>query len=575
VSSCGHVSSPPDVCYDVSTRQRILISLTTTAVGAVALTAALAQSSPATTSAKIRQGGTFRVVLPSRQLDYVDPALSYTLGGWALLDTACARLMNYPDKPPPAGFRLVPEVAAGYPRVSNGGKTYTFTLRRRFRFSNGQPVQASAFARAINRTLVLGFDTRTSPPSPVSPGAQYTRAIAGAEDVLAGRRTSATGVVARGYRLVVTLTRPVPDFPAQTTMPFFCAVPPTLPADPEGRRAFPGSGPYYIAEYRSGQRIVVRRNRFYRGGRPHHVDRFVVDLGATEDGAVLDRIERGQADSGYLGAPAAYFEPGRRLVAKYGVNKSRFFLKPGLALRGFTFNTSRGLFRNNARLRRAVNFAIDRAAIVRAAGGPLFGASLTDQYLPPSMPGVVDARLYPLRRPDLRRARALARGRARSGKAALYTPSLPLPVTHAQLVKRDLEKIGIDVEITAVPPNALFSRLMAPDAPWDITILGWLPDYVDPYAYINLLLDGRFAPAPNIGRFNSSRYNRLMRRAALGRGRARYRAYADLDVRLARDAAPLLPVAFTNEPTLVSSRVDPRCVVLRPRLDLTAVCLKR
>ena len=30
-----------------------------------------------------------------------------------------------------------------------------------------------------------------------------------------------------------------------------------------------------------------------------------------------------------------------------------------------------------------------------------------------------------------------------------------------------------------------------------------------------------------------------------------------------------------NEPTLVSSRVDPRCVVLRPILDLTAVCLKR
>ena len=68
-----------------------------------------------------REGGIFRVVLPG--LDYVDPALSY--GGWALLDTTCARLMTYPDKPAPEGFRVVPEVAADFPKISRNGKTYT------------------------------------------------------------------------------------------------------------------------------------------------------------------------------------------------------------------------------------------------------------------------------------------------------------------------------------------------------------------------------------------------------------------------------------------------------------------
>ena len=54
----------------------------------------------------------------------------------------------------------------------------------------------------------------------------------------------------------------------------------------------------------------------------------------------------------------------------------------------------------------------------------------------------------------------------------------------------------------------------------------------------------------------------------------RYHAYGKLDVRLARDVAPMIPTVFTKEPTFVSKRVDRRCIVLRPALDLAAVCLK-
>jgi hypothetical protein len=76
------------------------------------------------------------------------------------------------------------------------------------------------------------------------------------------------------------LVQPLGDFPARTTMPFFCAVPPNLPTDPEGRGAFPGSGAYYVSEYRPGQRVKIRRNRHYGGKRPHYVDGFDVDLTA-------------------------------------------------------------------------------------------------------------------------------------------------------------------------------------------------------------------------------------------------------------------------------------------------------
>ncbi len=142
--------------------------------------------------------------------------------------------MRYRDQPPPQGYQLVPEVAAALPVVSRGGRTWTFRLRTGFRFSDGRPVRADAFSQAIHRTMAPGID---------SPGCLYRWPIIGAEDVRAGRRAGATGVEARGNTLVVSFTRPVGAFDAWTTMPFFCAVPPTLPPNAEGVRWFPGPAP--------------------------------------------------------------------------------------------------------------------------------------------------------------------------------------------------------------------------------------------------------------------------------------------------------------------------------------------
>jgi peptide/nickel transport system substrate-binding protein len=510
-----------------------------------------------------RIGGTFRITAVSRDFDSIDPAISYRPTTGALLDPTCARLFNYPDKPPPRGFGIVPEVATGYPRVSREGKTYTFALRKGFRFSNGAPVRASAFARAIDRTLN---------PAMRSPGARYVNSIVGAKDVLAGRAASARGVIARGLRLVVKFTRAVPDFPARTTMLFFCAVPPTLPVDPEGVSTLAAAGPYYIAHQVLGRRLVLERNRFYRGRRPHNVDRFVVDF-ASDPNDVLDRIERGRSDWGWVPGPY-YLDPGRNLAKKYGINRKQFFVKPGLGLRFFALNTSRPLFKDNAELRKAVNFAIDRSALLRILGGDLAGRP-TDQYLPFGVPGFKDAAVYPLGHPDLVKARALARGHLRSRKAVLYIIDIPEEVPLAQIVKQNLAKIGLTVEIKRVPPSAYFNRIAMRSGQFDIAWSVWAPDYLDPFTYINTLLDGRSLKAvgnTNVAYFNSPKYNHLMARAAHLQGRARAQAYGDLDVRLARDAAPMVAYAFTKEPALVSKRVG--CLVLRPALDLTAACLK-
>jgi ABC-type transport system substrate-binding protein len=89
---------------------------------------------------------------------------------------------------------------------------------------------------------------------------------------------------------------------------------------------------------------------------------------------------------------------------------------------------------------------------------------------------------------------------------------------------------------------------------------------------LNLFFDGQFIGGTNWGRFDSPEYNRLLRDAASLKGDARYNAYGALDGKISRDAAPMIPVSFSRSPTLVSNRVG--CIVLRPQLDLTAMCLR-
>jgi ABC-type oligopeptide transport system substrate-binding subunit len=530
------------------------------ALGAAMLGLVSARSGAGGPDAKPPSGGIFRVVFaPPEQLDTMDPAIANTQASWSLLDLTCARLMTYPDKPAPQAFHLVPEVAAARPKISRDGKTYTFTLRHTFRFSNGKPVDARAFARGINRTLAPGLR---------SLGTRYMDAIVGARAVQAGRAKSARGVVARGYRLIIRLKQPLGDLPARTSMPFFCAVPPNLPADPEGRGAFPGSGPYYVSEYRPGQRVTIRRNRYYRGTRPHHVTGFSADLTGSSPQDVLDRIEDGRADWGII-PPPLYFAPDRDLVGKYGINKRQFFVRPGFTLRAFMLNTSRPLFRGNIALRKAVNYAVDRRSFSN-----MLGARLTDQVLPPQLPGFRDAKIYPLRGPDLRKARALARGHLRDGKATLYVADLPLTIGLGQILKRNLEQIGLDVKVMPIPPPAYDARLRTPGEPFDLAFFVTPSvDFYDPYAFLNLYFDSRFIGRANVSNLRSATFDRRLRAASRLRGSARLRAYGRLDGDLLRQSAPVAPLTYISEPTLVSKRAG--CVLLRPTLDLAAACLRQ
>jgi ABC-type transport system substrate-binding protein len=526
----------------------------------------------------VKDGGT--LVIGVESLDYIDPTLAVPFNGgstnvalaWrSLTEATCALLFRYPVAPPPVvRYNLVPEVAARYPALSYDGRTYTFTIRSGFRFSTGAPVTAASYAAAINRNLN---------PAMRSPAARYLMDVVGADAVQQGKAQAASGVKVAGNRLIVALTRRVSDFPDRMTMANFCPVPVGLPADPEGARApLPGSGPYYFAEFVRGSRAVLERNPFYRGGRAHHVDRITVRIG---DNPVLNvnKVETGEVDVD-LGVPRA---KAAELEAKYGVNKGRLFAIPGTAVFYLYMNTQGPLFKNNIKLRQAVNFALDRTALLAGLGSPVTaGSSLAgttaDGYLPPGMPGSIDVHPYALRHPDLKKAIALAQGHTRSGKAVWYACNdINLSCLQvAENVKAALKEIGIDVEIRAWPYTVKAAKTATLGEPFDMADDRFDVPWVDPSQYARALLDGRTIQATgntDLSYFNSARYNSLIDRAENLSGRARVDAYGKLALDTATNAAPMAAMWTRNMRFFVSSRVG--CITAGAHdLDFAGLCLK-
>jgi len=526
---------------------------TTLALGLALL--ALAGAAPDADGGTARGGGTFRILSQPGQLDAIDPAFAYSHLSWTLLDPVCALLLRRPDLPPPAGYRPVPEAAANWPAVSADGKTYTFKIRRGFQFSDGKALTARNFAYAIGRLR----NPRLKSP---------------ARELFAKEIVTAHAV--GPYRLVIRLSKRVPDFPARLTMPFFCPVPLSLPTNAEGVGApFSGAGPYYIKSWDRDRELVAARNPFYRGNRPQHVDQFQVRQTAGPDLPAGSReVERGNADWFWGNPVSVGIRIRDELIARYGVNRSQYFIQRAPVTTYLYLNTARPLF-NDRRLRQAVNYAVDRAAVLRAFGTRYGNA--TDQLLPPVMPGFRNAELYPLKGPRLAKAKELARGRTRNGKAVMYVGDTPFQPLVGAVIRDNLKQIGIDVEIKSFSGSDLNARLRAKDEPYDIAYSGFAPEYVDPGLFMSVL-DARTRGGPgfyDFSNFDSGRYNRALDAANRLPAGERLRALGQLDIEVMKDEAPIVPLSALNHHVLVSKRVG--CLLFNNHdtgLNLGAVCLK-
>jgi YVTN family beta-propeller protein len=511
-------------------------------------------------------GRTLRMV-SSDDVDALDPALAYDVVTAQLVSATCAGLVYHPDGARVPGSEPAPDVAQTLPVRSAGGRTYTFRIRRGFRFSppSGEPVTAATFKATIERTLS---------PRMQSPPADHLADIVGARAYMAGRARHISGVIARGDTLVIRLRAPAPDFLARLAEPAFCAVPLETPVAHEGLPSVPAAGPYYVASIAPHQGVVLVRNPNYPGRRPRRFARIEVAVHVPAQRAAAE-IAAGRADYTQLGTDPGTASLAARLAARYGAGSAaaahggqRYFVGASLQIDAFVLNTHRPLFRD-VRLRQAVNAALDRRALAALGGGFQTLPELpADHYLPPGMAGYRDARAYPAT-PDLPRARTLARGR-RGRTAVLYTCDANGCPEQAQIVRRDLAAIGLRVDIHTLPLATLFAREGRPGEPFDLAYTGWLPDYLDPSAMLEPLLeDASIAPT-----FDDPGWRRRLAAAARLSGPQRYLAYGRLDLDLARDAAPLAAFGNEAEPDFFSARIG--CQAYGPDgIDLTTLCLRR
>jgi YVTN family beta-propeller protein len=519
-----------------------------------------------------KRGGVARVDATGERnhgIDSLDPALAYTAGSWSIEYATCAKLLNYPDSPAPTGSRLEPEVATEVPVPSADGKSYEFTIRPGFRFSppSNDPVTAQTFKFTIERALSKKVD---------GPARSFDIDIVGLRAYEAGNARHISGVRAHGNTLTIQLTRVAPVILSQLAMPFFCAVPPGTPANRKGVNKVPAAGPYYVASYATAQGALLTRNPNYRGSRPHRLDEidYRVDIGRAQS---VKEVENGRADFAADGLPP---EQVARLSARYGPGSpaaraggQRYFPNPGLDVAYLAMNTSRPLFAD-ARLRKAVNYALDRRAIAQASQAGGYPAQPTDQYLPPGMSGFRDIHAYPLT-PDLPRAKQLARGHR--GHALLYTCAKAHCRRIAQLIKSELAPLGISVDIKPFRIRLWAKHTGTRGAPFDLAYTDWSADYADPANFLNYFFDGRSIHATgngNISYFDDPAYNRRLTAATQLQGPRRYRAYQALDADLTREAAPGAALYNETEQSFFSARIG--CQTYQPvyGVDLAALCLK-
>jgi len=557
--------------------KRLWFSIVSAAIGVGLIIAASATAAPSAQHpakvVKAAAGGTLVTELNS-DVDYTDPQLTYYVPSWEMQYATACKLMNYPDKEASqGGGEVQPEVAAAFPIVSKDGKTYTFTVKPGFKFSDGSAVTSANFKMAIDRL--------SQPKLASSTSFLGSDIIVGMQDVLDGKASSVSGVTAKGNKLAIKLTHAAPDLLARLATPPFQAITASLAGnhDPAGVNTYASCGPYYYAARTPNRSIKIHRNTCYKGPRPHHVDTIQVNVGNSPD-VIYQNVVKGTTDYAEDGVTPTLYAG---IAQKYGVNKKQFFTRPELEIDYLALNHDPGrLFHNNPQLAKAVNYAVDRHAYL-AQRGFLAGVR-TNRILPPGMGGVTKATEvlkngYPIKAPNAKKAKSIAGGHTGSGKAEMWAPNSGPGPLQAQVVQYNLKQIGVDVTIKLLPRAQQFvtARNRA-QATYDINWSAWGADYNDPFDFINILLDGTsIGPSANNNDayYDSAKFNAQMHKAALiAPGANRNAAYQALDKAMMAEDPPWVPILNRANRLFVSSHFG--CFIYNPvaEVDLAAACKK-
>lgn len=433
--------------------------------------AALALLAAATlaSAAPIKTGGEC-VVSYKDDVVTLDSAIGYDWQNWAIIKSLHNRLVGYE----PGTAKIALDLAEKMD-ISPDGKTYTFKLRKGVKFHNGRELTATDIKYSLDRVVN---------PKTQSPAQGFYKSIVGFDDVVAGKAQGLAGVVVVDPLTVkIALTSPDATLLHVLALNFSSAVAREEVekwGDDYGHHPC-GTGPFKVAEWQLGYKLVLERNKdYFQKGLPY-LDKVTLLFG-MEPAVALLKLQQGEVDILGDGIPPA------RFVEIFNDPKYKGQIETGTQLQtGYvTMNVKMKPF-DDVRVRQAVNMAINKDRVVKIINGRAVPAN---QPLPPEMPGY-DKNYKGFAYDPAGAKKLLAEaGLAKGFDTELWVMNVDPNPRIAQSIQQDLAAVGIRAAIKNQAQATVIAAGGEPDqAPmiWSGG-MAWIADFPDPSNFYGPIL---------------------------------------------------------------------------------------
>jgi peptide/nickel transport system substrate-binding protein len=499
-----------------------------------------------------KAGGTVTFVAASAG-GTLDPKVNYTAQYWQLYQATYDGLLSFKYADGEGSFEIVPDLAEALPKFSNEGKTLTFKLRSGIKFSDGTDVTVNDVKASFERIFKV--------LSPTAGG--FYGGIVGADACLAKPATCKLdeGVVvdAATNSVVINLTAADDAISSKLAVPHASINPASAPSKDAGSTIIPSTGPYMFKTYDPNKELILVRNPYFKewnhdaqpAGYP---DQIQYKFGLTAS-AQVTAIQNDQANWMYDPIPSDRLN---EIGTKY---KDQVYVQPLTAMWYFPMNNNIAPF-NNVKARQAVNYAIDRGALVKIFGGSQL-ASPVCSFLPPNFPGHVDYCGYtkgatpdaPAKawaEPDLELAKKLVEESGTKGqKVGIVVSDDDVNKQVGEYLQSVLNQIGYVATVKPISGNIQFTYIQNTNNKVQISLSQWYQDYPAASDFLYILLScGSFTPGSDssinmAGYCNKALDEKMKKAIALGvtDAKAANIMWGEIDQEVMKDAP--VAVAFT------------------------------
>ncbi len=297
-----------------------------------------------------------RLIVSSPSLDSIDPTIFGDTAFYAAATLVYDGLTGSRRVGGSEGTQLVPNLAAAIPEARDGGRSYTFRLRPGIRYSDGRRLRPGDFRRALERAYELNGHLAQ---------ASVLSNVVGTDACTEGRPCDLSkGIEPEKDSVTFRLSEPDPRF--VSTVADLLPIPPQAPRRDTGTKPISGTGPYAIESYVPGRQLKLVRNPHFRvrseAARPDgYADEIVFRIGA-ESGKDVTEVAQGGLDVSTV--------PPERIGEVRARYSHQLHVEPDRATVYLFLDTTQAPF-TDVRVRRAVNYAIDRGRIVESGwSGP-------------------------------------------------------------------------------------------------------------------------------------------------------------------------------------------------------------